>query len=81
MTPHELNMMIHEWSAGQRREERLLHESAYLGAYYHRVKKFPTHDKVFGDAKTDQPKKKNQTAAEMFAEVIKLNAALGGKQE
>lgn len=76
MTPHELNMMIEEWSIGEKKNDQRLVEAAYLGAYYNRVKKFPSADKVFGSGKEEKPKK--QTAADMLAEVKRLNEALGG---
>lgn len=79
MTPYELSIMIEEWAAREKREGRRAHEAAYLSAYYQRVKKWPSYDKVFGDGKKDQPKKKKkQTAAEMFAEVKRLHAAFSG---
>ncbi|WP_336772298.1 hypothetical protein [Paenibacillus sp. MMO-58] len=81
MTPYELSVMVGEYVANEKRADRRAHETAYLSAYYQRVKKFPTYDKVFGDGKKGKPKKKKQTAAEMFAEVMKINAAFGGKQE
>ncbi|WP_336774206.1 hypothetical protein [Paenibacillus sp. MMO-58] len=76
MTPHELNMMIEEWVAREKKEDRRHVEGAYLSALYNRVKKFPSADKVFGTDKKEQAKK--QTAADMLAEVKRLNEALGG---
>ncbi|WP_127491332.1 hypothetical protein [Paenibacillus glycanilyticus] len=78
MTPYELSVMVGEYVANEKRADRRAHETAYLSAYYQRVKKFPSYDKVFDDGKKSKPKKKKQTAAEMFAEVKRLHAVFNG---
>jgi hypothetical protein len=77
MTPHELNMMIEEWSEREKKTDRRHVEAAYLSAYYNRVKKMPSYDKVFNNTSKEE-KQKQQTAADMLAEVKRLNKALGG---
>lgn len=74
MTPHELNLHIEAY------RERMEHESendlvsAYLTAYYHRVKRMPDLKKLLKDNKP----KKSQTSEQMLAEIKKMNAELNG---
>lgn len=76
MTPHELNIHIEEYHKLETYKHRERITAAYMNAHFQRLKKLPDLDKVFGDKPKE--KKKEQTPADMLAEVIKLNAALGG---
>lgn len=50
---------------------------AYLGAYFQRVKKMPTLKSLLEDSEK-KTTKRGKTSEQMFEEVKRLNAALGG---
>ncbi|MCJ8008121.1 hypothetical protein ACFFF5_17790 [Lederbergia wuyishanensis] len=77
MTPHELNLNIQDFNEKQRalNEEKIV--LTYLGAYWQRINKFPSLNKVLGK----EPEKKKMTDEEMFKQVKRLNALFGGTEE
>jgi hypothetical protein len=74
ITPAELNMYIDAYNKQMQRDSEQQLTSAYMAAYWQRVKRMPSLKDVL--------KKGNQRTAQspeqMLAEVQKLNAALGG---
>lgn len=77
MTPSELNIHIEEFYKSREEDTKERAFLVYMGAKLPLYKKFPeTFEKAFGfDA---EAKKKEQTPEDMFAEAVRLNAALGG---
>jgi hypothetical protein len=77
MTPNELNLCIQAFNEDQRiqNEEKLT--LAYLGAYWFRVDKLPSLNRILGK----ETVKKKMTDEEMFQQVMKLNAMFGGTTE
>jgi hypothetical protein len=78
MTPHELN--LHILGYGERMQSESENElvSAYLTAYYHRVKRMPSLKKLLEDSKPKEKKKQSDT--DMLTEIKKLHAQMeGGK--
>lgn len=78
MTPHELNLCFEVFAGVEEAKSRERAFLAYVNAKLPRFKKFPTFEKAFG-YKEIEVEKKPQTAADMLAEIVKLNAALGGE--
>ncbi|NRF91528.1 hypothetical protein HQN89_10905 [Paenibacillus frigoriresistens] len=77
MTPYELSVYIQEYNKYEvfMQKERI--SAAYMGAYFERVKNWPKLEDVF--KKDKQPEdKKEQSDADMLAEVKRLNAMFGG---
>ncbi|MGO4185212.1 hypothetical protein AB4Z17_29000 [Paenibacillus sp. TAF43_2] len=77
MTPRELNIHIEEFYSAKEEAEKSQAMFTYMGALLPLMKKFPTFEDAFG-YKLEKEEKVPQTAADMLAEVKKINAALGG---
>jgi TorA maturation chaperone TorD len=77
MTPHELSIHIDEYLDREKYMQKERITAAYLGALWERVKKMPDLQKIF-DNEPQEEKNKDQAAADMLAEVTRLNAAFGG---
>jgi hypothetical protein len=74
MTPHELNLHIHDFNEKQKRENDDKLTLVWLSEYWHRIKKLPPLKEVLN---SKQPSKQ-MTNEEMLNEVKKLNVAFGG---
>lgn len=74
MTPHELNLHIEAYRERTDRENENDLVTAYLTAYWQRVKRMPDLKKLLKDNKP----KKVQTPEEMLAVVKKEHAKMGG---
>lgn len=74
LTPGELFSVVRGFNKRAEREQENQIVSAYLTAYWHRVKKMPKLDEVIG--KKSQPKK--QDVKDMLEEIKRMNLALGG---
>ncbi|MDR6883112.1 hypothetical protein [Bacillus sp. 3255] len=77
MTPFELAVYIQERNKQESFMQKERITAAYMGAYFERVKKMPDLKKLFDDGPQEQ-KKKEQSGADMLAEVKRLNAMFGG---
>lgn len=81
MTPREFNFYISEFFDNKEADIKEARFLAYVTAKLPLMRKFPqTFEKAFGyDEKEGTPQfKKEQKPTDMFAEVMRLNAALGG---
>lgn len=74
MTPNELNLSVGAFIDRLHMEEEKNIVSAYLGAYWQRVKRMPNLKEVLSDIRP----KKEQTAEDMLAQIKAINAAMGG---
>jgi hypothetical protein len=80
MTPYELNVRIQAYANRKKVEGEEALTSAYLTAYWQRVKRMPDLKKLLDDTKQPQNKKsKEQTPEQMFAAVKAAHAAFGGE--
>ncbi|WP_236293086.1 hypothetical protein [Paenibacillus allorhizoplanae] len=80
MTPFELRVHIEEYFEREKFMQKERITAAYMGAYFERVKKMPDIKKLFENDQ-QEVKPKEQTGAEMLAEVTRLNAMFGGTVE
>lgn len=78
MTPYELSIAIEGFTERKEIEMQESVTMAWLGEYYHRIKKLPTLKEVLKDFGPKQKQKKQMTDDEMLAEVKRLNALFGG---
>lgn len=76
MTPAELNLYVRSYVDRERDKYHNDLSLAWMTAYYHRVEKMP--DIATTYPKGTKQKKKEQTADDMLAIVMKLNAKFGG---
>jgi hypothetical protein len=78
MTPYELTLAVKIYNEKQKQEHEEKLSLAYFTAYWQRVEKLPSYNKVFN--KTQQPvnKKKEMDSKSMFEMAKQLNAAFGG---
>lgn len=77
MTPYELSVQVEEYFKRENYMQKERITAAYMGAYFERVKKMPNLQKLF-EKDQQEVKPKEQTGAEMLAEVTRLNAMFGG---
>jgi len=77
MTPAELNMHIEEFYRAKDEDQKFNMILTYMGAKLPLLKKFPTFEDAFGVKL--EVEKKEQTDEEMFEQIKKWNAALGGE--
>jgi hypothetical protein len=75
LTPRELSVLVEAFEEKSKREQEAQLTTAYLTAYWHRVKKMPSLKEVLGIKKKE---KRKQTAEEMLETVKRLNEMFGG---
>lgn len=73
LTPLEFSILIKAFNEKEKREHDMRIVTAYLTAYWHRVKKMPSLKQVLG-----QSTKTKKTPEEMLEMVKRLNEAFGG---
>lgn len=74
VTPGELSIYVDVYNQKLKNEQEEKMVIAYLGAYWHRVKKMPSLKELLNK----EEKKKKQTVSDMLAEIKRLNTAMGG---
>lgn len=74
LTPHEVSVAIQAFAEKTKREQEQQIVTAYMNAYWHRVKKMPSIKEVLGG----KLQKKKKTPEEMLEAVKRLNEAFGG---
>jgi hypothetical protein len=74
LTPHELSILVDAFKEKTKREQEFQVVTAYLTAYWHRVKKMPSMKEILKESEV----KKKKTPEQMLDVVKQLNAAFGG---
>lgn len=75
MTPRELNIYIQEYNARKQQEAEEAIITAYLTAYYARVKRMPSLNDILNKLRPSKPK----SDEDLLAQIKAINAALGGE--
>lgn len=76
MTPYQLRLYVDDYNERIKAESEEKLTLAYLTAYWQRVKKMPSLDKVLNREKTMTKQKMSND--EMLEQIKNLNAAFGG---
>lgn len=75
ISPYELSLKVNSYKKNIQYNEKLQLQTAYLTAYYQRVKKMPSLKDILKD---DEPKKA-KTPNSMLDMIKKMNSSFGGE--
>lgn len=76
ISPYELSLKVEAFQNRRKYTNNMLVQTAYLTAYYHRVKKMPSLKEILKD---DEEKPKAKTTDDMYDLIQKLNSSFGGE--